>query len=308
MSAPEAQTIFSAESIAALAASHPCYSEEAGLRYGRMHLPVAPRCNLGCTYCERAVGRRAAALGGPGTAKRVISPREAAELVAAVAARGWLRVAGIAGPGEPLANSETFETLDLIGTSHPEIMLCLSTNGLLLADSLPRLLRSGLRSLTVTINTADPETASELYAWADLDGARVAGPEVAGEILARQWRGLAAASEAGLLIKVNSVLVPGINDVSLVEVARRAAELGAHRHNIMPLIPRGRMRARRAPSRIELQAIQQECERWIPQFRGCTQCPADVIRPPLLGTGGCQTCAPQSCTSAPSATRAATTA
>ena len=226
----------------------------------------------------------------------------------AIRRRGWLHVVGIAGPAEPLASPETFETLRLVHAAHSELVLCLSTNGLNLEERLPDLLALGLRALTVTINTADPETASELYAWADLDGARVAGPEAAGEILVRQWRGLAAASEAGLLIKVNSVLVPGINDVSLVEVARRAAELGAHRHNIMPLIPRGRMRARRAPSRSELQAIQRECERWIPQFRGCTQCPADVIEPPLLGTGGCQTCAPQSCTSAPSARRAATTA
>jgi len=298
----------SAESIAALAASHPCYSETAGLRYGRIHLPVAARCNLGCNFCERTIGPEARSIGGPGSAERLISPDDAAARVDAISRLGWLYVVGIAGPAEPLTSPETFETLGLVHAAHPDLVLCLSTNGLNLEQALPDLIGLGLRALTVTINTTDPDVAARLYAWAELEGERFPGREAASEILTRQWRGLASAVKAGLLIKVNSVFVPGINDADLLPVARRAADLGAHRHNIMPLIPRGRMRARRAPSRSELQAIQRECERWIRQFRGCTQCPADVIEPPLLGTGGCQTCAPQSCTSAPSARRAATTA
>jgi len=244
---------------------------------------------LGCNFCERTIGPEAKSIGGPGSAKRLISPDEAAARVDAIKRLGWLHVVGIAGPAEPLASPETFETLRLIHAAHPELVLCLSTNGLNLEQTLPDLIGLGLRALTVTINTTDADAAGRLYAWAELDGQRVPGREAAPEILTRQWHGLQQAVRAGLLVKVNSVFVPGLNERDLAGVAGRAAELGAHRHNIMPLIPRGRMRERRPPTREELAAVQRECERWIPQFRGCTQCPADVIEPPLsLAAGGYQ--------------------
>lgn len=279
-------TVDSERTAVALATTHPCYTEAAGLRYGRIHLPVAARCNLGCNFCERTIGPKARSIGGPGSAERLISPDDAAARVDAIRRLGWLHVVGIAGPAEPLASPETFETLRLVHAAHPDLVLCLSTNGLNLEEALPCLLDVGLRALTVTINTTDPDTAAQLYAWAELDGERIPGPEAASEILARQWRGLAEAASVGLLLKVNSVFVPGLNDADVPGVARRAADLGAHRHNIMPLIPRGRMRERRPPTEQELAAAQRESERWIRQFRGCTQCPADVIEPPLaLGVG-----------------------
>jgi len=195
-------------------------------------------------------------------------------------------VAGIAGPGEPLANEETFETLRLLHASLPKLLLCLSTNGLELERRLPDLLAAGLSALTITINTTSVETASKLYGWARLDGQRLLGRMAAPEILRQQWRGLAAAGQAGLLVKVNSILIPEINADDLPAVARRAAALGAHRHNITPLIPRGRLRDARPPTQAEVTSLQDACSRWLPQFRGCTQCRADAIVPPQGGKGG----------------------
>jgi len=269
----------------ALLERHPCYTEAARADVGRMHLAVAPKCNLGCRYCERAIGDRAERMGGPGSATRVLTPPEAAERVDKLVAEGWLRVVGIAGPGEPLANTATVETFRLIHATHPDLVLCMSTNGLLLESALPNLLEAGLRSLTITINTTQRETAARLYAWAVIEGRRLYGPEAADEVLTRQWSGLAAAAEAGLLVKVNSVLVPGLNEADLQAVARRAAAFGAHRHNIMPLIPRGRMRGWRAPTGRELEKVRLECEPWLSQFRACSQCRADVIAPPLGAKG-----------------------
>lgn len=277
-----------------LSALHPCFTETAVLWRGRMHLPVAPRCNLGCNYCERVVGTRAAWARGPGTAARLLTPAEAAARVTAIKAQDHaLSVVGIAGPGEPLANPATFETLSLVHSAHPDLVLCISTNGLKLAAAVPRLLAVGLQSVTLTINTTLPDVAERLYAWADLEGARIPGAVAASEILERQWTGLASAVKAGLLVKVNSVLIPSVNDLHLAAVARRAAALGAHRHNIMPLIPRGRMWDRRAPTPHELEQARARCERWIPQFRGCTQCRADAVVPPLSAKGAipCGACA-----------------
>jgi nitrogen fixation protein NifB len=266
-----------------LAAQHPCYAEQARSTRGRMHLAVAPACNLGCRYCERTVGPRAQAVGGPGAAARVLSPPEAAGLVDEVAAKGWLSVVGIAGPGEPLANPQTFETLGLVRGRHPALLLCTSTNGLLLPESLPRLLECGVSALTVTINAVRHDTAEQLYGWAFVRGRRLPAHLAAPVILERQWSGLAAAVAAGLLVKVNSVLVPGVNDREVVEVARRAGQLGARRHNIMPLLPRGRMQHLPRPDPSQVEQARAECSRHLRQFRACTQCRADVIVPPRGG-------------------------
>jgi len=278
-----------AETLERLAREHPCYTEQARSNRGRIHLAVAPACNLGCNYCERTIGSRARLVKGPGTAVRVLSPEEAALLVDRVAAEGWLSVVGVAGPGEPLANPETFETLRLVSAVYPEMLLCVSTNGLLLSQKLDDLLASGVTALTVTINAVRRGTAEQLYAWALLHGRREPGHTAAPLVLDRQWSGLAGAIKAGLLVKVNSVLVPGVNDHELVEVARRAGRLGAARHNIMPLIPRGRMRHIPRPDPSMVERVRAECDRYLAQFRGCQQCQADVVAPPTsLAQGVCR--------------------
>jgi nitrogen fixation protein NifB len=284
MSTPRLQTIEGLEQ------SHPCYTAAASKVFGRLHLAVAPACNLGCNYCERVVGPRAGESGGPGSADRVLSVEEAVARVAAIKGGGWLRVVGIAGPGEPLANAATFEVMDIVHAHHPDLLLCLSTNGIELESRLPEILEAGVSAVSVTINTTRAETAVGIYAGARLNGKRVRGPAAAEEILSRQWRGLAAAIRSGLLTKVNSVLIPGVNADDLPAVARRAGALGASRHNIMPLIPRGRMREMRPPSPAELKAVQDECERWILQFRHCMQCRADAVVPPV-GIEGVALCA-----------------
>ena len=74
-----------------------------------------------------------------------------------------LRVAGVAGPGEPLANPATLETLRLIHARFPRLLLCLSTNGLVLSDALPELLDCGVSTLTVTVNTRSVVCAGHVY-------------------------------------------------------------------------------------------------------------------------------------------------
>jgi nitrogen fixation protein NifB len=88
---------------------------------------------------------------------KIISPDEALELVEKVTSSDpRIRVAGIAGPGDPLANEATFKTFRLIDRRFPTLTKCLSTNGLLLADRLDNLLDIGLDTLTVTVNAFRP--------------------------------------------------------------------------------------------------------------------------------------------------------
>ena len=117
-------------------AEHPCLSVQAHFRYGRIHLPVAPRCNIRCGYCDRRYD--CANESRPGVTSEVISPEAALDRVErALRLDSRLRVVGVAGPGEPLANPATLETLRLIHARFPGLLLCLSTNGLVLSDALP---------------------------------------------------------------------------------------------------------------------------------------------------------------------------
>ncbi len=269
-------------STATINRGHPCFDAEAHDRVGRVHLPVAPRCNIQCNFCERKV---CATVTGqhPGWARRILSAEEAVTLVDSVAAAHPASdfVVGVAGPGDPLANEETFAALRAIHQRHPEIVKCISTNGLLLAERLPELLTVGISALTVTINAVSSEVAGRIYAWVRYRGETYRGYEAAKLLLQKQTEGVKAALAAGLSVKVNTVLVPGVNDDLLPALAMRLGGMGVGLMNIMPLIPAGRMRDRRPPTCEELMSARDSCEAFVPQFRRCEQCRADTVCLPL---------------------------
>ncbi len=252
---------------------HPCFNPRAHFSFSRMHLPVAPKCNVQCGYCERGIDKREYR---PGVACKMMSPDEAARLVDEVAKRDKnLRVVAIAGPGEPLFNEETFETFELVNERHPELIKCIATNGLLLEEKVLALKSLRVRAVTVTINALDPRIASAIYEFIILGDKVIEGVEASRILIERQLRGLKAAADQGLLVKVNTVLIPGLNEVEVVEVAKRAAELGAFLQNIIPLIPLHSFKGRRPPTCEELKRAREEASKYIPQFRLCKQCRAD---------------------------------
>ena len=261
-------------------AKHPCFSPVAHGRYGRIHLPVAPECNLGCNYCQRQVGGATQHSYRPAVARRILTPAEAVREVARHARDADLTVVGIAGPGEPLCNPGTFETLRLVRARFPELMLCLSTNGLLLPQYAQCLRGLAVRTVTVTMNAVDPEIGKSIYAYIRHDGRTLAGRAAAKVLLEGQLTGIREAVRLGFVVKINSILIPAVNDNGhLEEVARTARSLGAYIQNITPLIPLGRFRHLRAPSCHELRRTRLRCEQAIRQFRFCQQCRADAVGP-----------------------------
>jgi nitrogen fixation protein NifB len=157
---------------------------------------------------------------------------------------------------------------------------CVSTNGLLLERELHRLLEVGIMAVTVTVNAIDSGVGEHIYAWARHDGILYRGREAAELLIESQARGIQAALRTGLAVKANTVLIPGVNDGHVRAIACRLRAIGVHRMNIMPLIPGGQMRDRRAPSCQELSQARQECAHLIPQIWHCEQCRADVVRFP----------------------------
>ena len=257
---------------------HPCFGGNHH-KNGRMHLAVAPRCNIKCGYCSRK--HDCANESRPGVTSRILTPQEAIEKVREVMASPVvgpiIKVIGIAGPGDPLANQETFETFAMVKKEFPDLMLCLSTNGLLLPESIDRLYEMGLHSLTVTINAVDPEVGARIYGHIIYHGKHYTGVEAAKILIANQFEGVRRAGELGMTIKINSVLTPGINDSQIPLIAERVKALGAFVMNIMPIIPQAELAHIERPSEEYLAEIRKANEGTIGQFAHCKQCRADAI-------------------------------
>jgi nitrogen fixation protein NifB len=267
--------------------NHPCYSEEAHHHYARMHVAVAPACNIQCNYCNRKYD--CSNESRPGVVSERLTPERAAKKVLAVASNiPQMTVLGIAGPGDPLANPEkTFRTFELVTKTAPDIKLCLSTNGLMLPDYVDRIKALNIDHVTITINMIDPEIGAKIYPWIFYNKKRYEGVEAARILSERQLLGLEMLTAHGILCKVNSVMIPGVNNHHLVEVNKAVKSRGAFLHNIMPLISAPEhgtvfgLAGRRGPTAQELKALQDSCEGEMNMMRHCRQCRADAVG--LLG-------------------------
>jgi nitrogen fixation protein NifB len=269
------------------ARNHPCYSEDAHHHFARMHVAVAPACNIQCNYCNRKFD--CANESRPGVVSERLTPGQAIRKVLAVAAElPNLAVVGIAGPGDPLADPDrTFAALAGIRRAAPDLTLCLSTNGLALPDHVDELVGLGVGHVTVTVNAIDPDVGARIHPWIFHHGRKVEGREAARILSQRQLAGIAALRDRGVLVKVNSVVVPGVNDAHLPVVSRAVRALGAFVHNVMPLIAlpehgtRFGLEGRRGPTAEELEAVQEACAGGAKVMRHCRQCRADAVG--LLG-------------------------
>ena len=265
---------------------HPCFNEHAHRVFGRVHLPVAPRCNIQCRYCNRRFD--CVNESRPGVTSAVLSPAQAmVYLDAVMAARDNIAVAGIAGPGDPMANPEqTLETLERIGEKYPDLLLCLATNGLNLEPYVSRLVSAGVSHVTVTVNAVDPAVGENLYSWVRFDK-RVYGPARGTAILMERQQAAIRAlkAEKSVIVKVNFIVIPGVNDFHAEAVARHMAGLGVDLFNCVPYKPApGSAFAYLAePSAADIKQIRDAAGRHLPQMRHCTRCRADAVG--LLGEG-----------------------
>ncbi|MBL8387227.1 MAG: nitrogenase cofactor biosynthesis protein NifB [Hydrogenophaga sp.] len=267
--------------------NHPCYSEEAHHHYARMHVAVAPACNIQCNYCNRKYD--CSNESRPGVVSQKLTPEQAVKKVVAVASEiPQMTVLGVAGPGDSLANpKKTFETFRMLQEQAPDIKLCISTNGLALPDYVDEICKYNVDHVTITINMVDPAVGEKIYPWIFWDHRRVTGYEAAKILHERQMLGLEMLTARGVLTKINSVLIPGINDEHLMEVNREVKKRGAFLHNIMPLISEAEhgthfgLTGQRGPTAQELKAVQDACAGGANLMRHCRQCRADAVG--LLG-------------------------
>ncbi|MDY6865990.1 MAG: radical SAM protein [Halobacteriota archaeon] len=263
-----------------LTSLHPCYNEKAHFEIGRIHLPVAKKCNIQCNFCNRKIDK---CEHRPGVTSSIDTPIEALEKIKkTIKEMKNVKVVGIAGPGEPLYNEETFETLKLVQDNFPDLIRCIASNGLLLPKKVDQLLDLGVNTITVTINAIDPEIGKNIYSHIKHNGNKYKGEEGAKILINNQLEGVKKASENGLIVKINTVLIPEINAGEVEKIAKEAAERGAVLMNIIPLIPLYKFSDMDEPTCEDLESARKIAEQFLPQFRLCRQCRADAVGVPGL--------------------------
>ena len=259
-------------------ALHPCFNSEAQHRFGRIHLPVAPKCNIQCNFCNRKFD--CVNESRPGVTSGILTPAQALHYLQKILPEHpEITVAGIAGPGDPFANpAETMETIELVNRHFPELLICLSTNGLNLLPYIDRLIQYQVSHVTITVNAVDPKTGQRIYPWIRDHGTLLRGLKAAETLLEHQLTAISALKNNGFVVKINSIVIPGINDRHIAEIAAKMAGLNVDMMNCVPLFPAPDTFFENIPEpepgRIKL--LRREAGRYLPQMEHCRRCRADA--------------------------------
>lgn len=187
--------------------------------YGRtityLRISVTDRCNLRCVYCMPKEGLHWQRYEDQLTLDEIVR-------VAQVAAQGGVNRVRLTG-GEPLVHPQIVEIVRRIAMIPGIEDIGLTTNGILLERLARPLKEAGLKRVNVSLDTLDGEKFKRI----------TRGGEVS-----RVWKGIAAAERAELVpLKLNSVIVRGLNDDELAGLARLTIENEWHVRfiEIMPI-------------------------------------------------------------------------
>ena len=213
---------------------HPCFNGCSN--YARIHLPVAPECNIKCGFCNKKSD--CANENRPGVSSTLLTPQQAFKKYLESKDKMNISVVGVAGPGDPLANfEETQQTFMKIRECDKTVSLCIATNGLRLEEYFAELYQVGTRYFSVTINSTKDRISEQIYEYVDYEGERLYGTAAGKRLFLQQCNALELIAKSNAFIKINFVYVPNINEDEAIEVAKLASYYKCETMNIIPMIP-----------------------------------------------------------------------
>ncbi len=163
-----------------------------------LRISLTDRCNLRCVYCMPADGLEWT------PQNEVLSNDEIIRIVRAAAALGMKKVR-LTG-GEPLVRPGIVDLIQQIASIPGIEDIGLTTNGILLEKLAMSLAHAGLRRVNISLDTLKPERFQKITRFGSFD---------------RVWQGIQAAEQAGLSpIKLNAVVIRGVNDDELLDLAK----------------------------------------------------------------------------------------
>ena len=166
-----------------------------GRKHDYLRVSVTERCNFRCQYCmpEKPFSWV--------PKENLLSYEDLFKFIKASIDEGIKKVR-ITG-GEPLLREGLDQFVKMIFDYKNDIDLALTTNGFLLPNAAQKLKDAGLKRINISLDSLNAATA-----------AKIAQKDVLETVL----KGIEAADDAGLKIKINCVPIKGINDIDLIEV------------------------------------------------------------------------------------------
>jgi cyclic pyranopterin phosphate synthase len=209
-------------------------------RISYLRLSVTDRCDLRCSYC---MPERMTFL----PRKEVLSLEELHKLALAMIERGItkIRLTG----GEPLVRRDVIELVQALGRKLGDGLeeLTLTTNGTQLEQFAGDLAAAGVRRINVSLDTMDTRLFEQLSRR---------------DRLADVLRGIAAAQEAGLKVKLNTVALKGLNEAEIPFLVEWAHAQG-HEMTLIEVMPLGEVEGERVDHYLPLTVIRDQLEqRW----------------------------------------------
>ena len=203
-----------------------------------LRLSVTDRCDLRCSYC---MPERMEFL----PRKEVLSLEELHKLALGFIDRGItkIRITG----GEPLVRRDVMQLVHALGRKLGNGLeeLTLTTNGTQLAEHAEGLAAAGIKRVNVSLDTLDPELFAQISRRDRLDAVML---------------GIAAAREAGLKVKINTVALKGLNEHELPGIIAWAHGQG-HDVTLIEVMPLGEVDDDRIDHYLPLTAVREELER-----------------------------------------------
>jgi nitrogen fixation protein NifB len=163
------------------------------------------------------------------------------------------------------------------------MILCVASNGLGLAPHAETLAALNVSHVTITINACDPAIGAKVYAWIR-DGRKVHRGVPAAELLwQRQADAVSRLKQHDVTVKINSIIIPGVNDDHIPALAAKLAEMGVDIANCVPLYPvEGTpFGTLETPPPDRVAALRAAVAQHLPIMSHCSRCRADAVG--LLG-------------------------
>ena len=166
-----------------------------------LRLSVTDRCNLRCSYCMPAQGVQSVGHGA------ILSYEELFRIARNAVAIGIekIRITG----GEPLVRKGVIDFLHQLSAIPGLSQLVLTTNGILLGEMSADLRAAGVQRLNVSLDSLDAATFTRITRCGDLN---------------RVQAGIETARSCGLPVKLNMVVMRGVNDHEIADFARLAVD------------------------------------------------------------------------------------
>ena len=162
-----------------------------------LRISLTDRCNLRCVYCMPAGGLDWV------SHTEILADDEIVRIVQTAAALGInkVRLTG----GEPLVRPGVVDLVKEISSIIGIQDIGLTTNGILLEKMATQLAQAGLKRVNISLDTLRRERYKQITRFGSFD---------------QVWQGILAAEQAGLSpIKINAVIIRGVNDDELLDLA-----------------------------------------------------------------------------------------